>query len=70
MDIDGCCSGGLLSEPAKQYPSLFGNVQFFKDFPYALPTFAGGFIGLTAAVISAVFVTEVCLSSPIELFES
>lgn len=53
--------GGGLSEPATQYPSVFGRIQFLKDFPYALPTFIAGLIGLSTAIISAFFVTEVRL---------
>lgn len=52
--------GGMLAAPAEQYPAVFGNIQFFKDYPYALPTFVTGLIGLSAAIISAIFVKEVC----------
>lgn len=51
--------GGALSRPAVQYPSVFGRVQFFKDYPYALPTFTTGAIGATACVVSALFIKEV-----------
>ncbi|KAH8705243.1 major facilitator superfamily domain-containing protein [Talaromyces proteolyticus] len=50
--------GGVLLRPAEQYPSLFGNVRFFKDYPYALPTFATGSIAATACIVSALFVKE------------
>ena len=50
--------GGGLSNPADQYPSIFGRVQFFRDFPYALPTFATGAIGASAAIVSALFIKE------------
>ena len=50
--------GGLLSNPADQYPSVFGRVHLFKEFPYALPTFATGVVGATAAVTSALFIKE------------
>lgn len=52
--------GGALSRPADQYPSVFGNIQFFKDYPYALPTFVTGSIGATACIVSAFFIKEVC----------
>jgi len=51
----------MLAAPAEQYPAVFGKIQFFKDYPYALPTFVTGLIGLSAAIISALFVKEVCL---------
>lgn len=50
--------GGALSEPAQQYPGLFGNVKFFIDYPYALPSFAVGAIGLSAVFVTAVFTEE------------
>jgi MFS family permease len=50
--------GGGLSKPAEQYPSVFGRIKLFKDFPYALPTFAAGAVGASAAIINALFVKE------------
>ena len=50
--------GGALADPARLYPGLFGNVQFFLDYPYALPSFAVGAIGFSAVVVTAVFVEE------------
>ncbi|KAK3937409.1 MFS general substrate transporter [Diplogelasinospora grovesii] len=35
--IIGPILGGILSDPAGSYPSVFGNVEFFKRFPYAAP---------------------------------
>ncbi|KAK2046020.1 major facilitator superfamily transporter [Colletotrichum somersetense] len=35
--IIGPILGGILSDPAGSYPSLFGNVEFFKTYPYATP---------------------------------
>jgi len=50
--------GGGLSKPADQYPSIFGQIQFFKDYPYALPTFVAGAFATSACIISAIFVKE------------
>ncbi|KAK2073145.1 hypothetical protein P8C59_007446 [Phyllachora maydis] len=50
--------GGMLAEPAKQYPALFGNVQLFIDYPYALSSFAVGLIGASAVLICLLFVEE------------
>lgn len=61
MEEELILAGGALSNPADQYPSVFGRVQFFKDYPYALPSFTVGAIGLSAVVTSALFVKEVCL---------
>ncbi|KAM7199319.1 protein zinc induced facilitator-LIKE 1 [Rhypophila sp. PSN 637] len=50
--------GGTLAEPATQYPKLFGDIQFFVDYPYALPSFAVGCIGLSAVVVTMLYVEE------------
>ncbi|KAJ4415664.1 hypothetical protein N0V82_007225 [Gnomoniopsis sp. IMI 355080] len=50
--------GGGLADPAHQYPKLFGNVQFFLDYPYALSSLVISVIGFTGAVIAALFVKE------------
>ncbi|KAI1751393.1 major facilitator superfamily domain-containing protein [Xylaria castorea] len=42
--IVGPILGGLLSDPAASFPGAFGNVEFFRKFPYATPN-----------IISAVF---------------
>ncbi|RYP77884.1 hypothetical protein DL770_007006 [Monosporascus sp. CRB-9-2] len=35
--IIGPILGGLLSDPASSYPDMFGNVDLFRKFPYAMP---------------------------------
>ncbi|KAI0242611.1 hypothetical protein L0F63_000276 [Massospora cicadina] len=35
--IIGPAMGGFLTKPAENYPWLFGNIQFLKDYPYFLP---------------------------------
>ncbi|GAB7359752.1 hypothetical protein MBLNU230_g6924t1 [Neophaeotheca triangularis] len=45
--------GGGLANPTEQFPSVFGHVQFLKDYPYALATIVAGTICLTAAIASA-----------------
>ncbi|KAI0402263.1 major facilitator superfamily domain-containing protein [Xylaria palmicola] len=42
--IMGPILGGLLSDPAGSYPGVFGDIEFFKRFPYATPN-----------IVSAVF---------------
>jgi hypothetical protein len=51
--------GGALESPARKFPGTFGHVQFFSDYPYALPGFLTAFVGLTAAIIATVFIEEV-----------
>lgn len=50
--------GGLLSEPAKQYRGVFGNVKFFRDYPYALSNIVTGGFALSAALLCALFLKE------------
>ncbi|KAK3396307.1 MFS general substrate transporter [Sordaria brevicollis] len=50
--------GGALADPAGQYPRLFGHVQFFRDYPYALPSFAVGGIGISAVLVTAFLAEE------------
>lgn len=50
--------GGALSNPADQYPRVFGNVQFFVNYPYALPSFVAGLFGLSAAILCIFFIKE------------
>ncbi|KAH8170603.1 major facilitator superfamily protein [Sarocladium implicatum] len=41
--IVGPVLGGLLSDPAGSYPSAFGDVAFFKSYPYATPNLVSFF---------------------------
>jgi len=50
--------GGTLQDPASQYGGVFKRVQFFHEYPYALPTFVTGSIALLAALMCAIFVKE------------
>ena len=55
--------GGALANPVKQYGGFFERYQFFKTFPYALPTIVTGIVGATAALTSAIFVQETLVVS-------
>jgi hypothetical protein len=46
--IIGPILGGVLSDPARSYPTVFGNVDFFKRFPYAAPNLVSAFFLLCA----------------------
>ncbi|RAL67646.1 hypothetical protein DID88_008395 [Monilinia fructigena] len=50
--------GGALSEPAKQYPSIFGGVKFFEEFPFALPTICTGIFSLSSALVATILIKE------------
>ncbi|KAM3476482.1 hypothetical protein MY5147_003204 [Beauveria neobassiana] len=50
--IIGPILGGLLSDPAGSYPSLFGHVRFFRAYPYALPNIVSAvFLGAAALAV-------------------
>ncbi|KAF2203009.1 MFS general substrate transporter [Delitschia confertaspora ATCC 74209] len=50
--------GGALESPAAKFPSTFGKMHFFREYPYALPGFVCAGIGASAAVVSAWFIKE------------
>lgn len=60
MSTNSNDSGGALERPAEKFKSLLGHVQFFHDYPYALPGFVTSAIGLSAAILTLIFVREVC----------
>ncbi|KAJ1921901.1 hypothetical protein H4219_000247 [Mycoemilia scoparia] len=44
--IIGPTIGGFLSQPAKQYPGIFGGIWLFETFPYLLPCMIGSSLSL------------------------
>ncbi|KAM0333187.1 hypothetical protein ACHAQA_001847 [Verticillium albo-atrum] len=56
--IIGPILGGLLSDPAGSYPGLFGNVEFFKKFPYAAPNLVSAVFLFTAMSSIWLFLEE------------
>ncbi|KAF2456552.1 major facilitator superfamily domain-containing protein [Lineolata rhizophorae] len=50
--------GGALAKPADQFPSVFGHVKFFRDYPYAPATVVTGALCFSAAIISLFFIDE------------
>ncbi|CEJ88850.1 hypothetical protein VHEMI04876 [[Torrubiella] hemipterigena] len=52
--VVGPAFGGFFARPAEQFPDIFGNIQFFKTFPYALPN-------LLAMVMFTISVTSATL---------
>ncbi|KAJ3995654.1 major facilitator superfamily domain-containing protein [Lentinula boryana] len=57
----GPALGGILANPATQWPQLFGKFVFFRDFPYFLACAAAGFLAFVAFALSCVGLKE---SSP------
>lgn len=58
--IVGPILGGLLADPASSYPSLFGEVEFFRRFPYALPNLVSASFLFLAAISAWLRLEEVC----------
>ena len=57
--IVGPVVGGFLAKPAEKYPSIFGNYQFLKDYPYFLPSLVASLLCLFSFVIAFFFLEEV-----------
>jgi MFS family permease len=60
----GPLMGGALANPAAQYPGIFGDIAFFKNYPYALSSLVVALVGSTAVVSSALFVEETLEKTP------
>ncbi|KAK3901077.1 major facilitator superfamily domain-containing protein [Staphylotrichum tortipilum] len=63
--IIGPILGGVLSNPAESYPDLFGNIEFFKRFPYATPNLVSAFF-LFCALMGVWLRLEETLESRLE----
>lgn len=55
--IIGPILGGLLADPAANYPSLFGGITFLEEYPYAPPNLLSA-IFLCSAAFAAFFGLE------------
>ena len=59
--IIGPILGGILSDPAGSYPDTFGNVQFFRKFPYATPNIVSAVFLTCSLTLVWLFLHEVCI---------
>ncbi len=50
--------GGLLADPAKQYPNLFGNFKPFVEYPFLLPCIAGAMFSLIGWIFGFFYLKE------------
>lgn len=57
--IVGPVLGGLLADPAGSYPGAFGEVAFFRRFPYAAPNLVSAFFLCAAAAAAWLCLEEV-----------
>lgn len=53
--VIGPSFGGFLAQPAKQYPNVFGNMEYFKKFPYALPNLVATVFFLISVASATLF---------------
>jgi MFS family permease len=58
--IIGPIFGGLLADLAGTYPSIFGDVEWLKQYPYALPNLLSAFFLFCAATGLFFGLNEVC----------
>lgn len=56
----GPALGGLLSHPAKNYPSLFGKCNLLITFPYLLPCICSASISMIGFISGLFFLPETC----------
>jgi hypothetical protein len=57
-NIMGPMAGGMLCDPAKQYPDYFSQTGVFATHPYLLPCLVCISMNLTAALVTTVFMRE------------
>ncbi|KND91291.1 putative membrane protein [Tolypocladium ophioglossoides CBS 100239] len=60
--VVGPAFGGFLAQPARQYPDLFGNIEYFKRFPYYLPNLVATFFFLISTISAVLFLKETLAS--------
>lgn len=53
--------GGLLSEPYKRFPRIFGRSEFWKRYPYFLPCAFSATFAAFALLVVFVFLQEVSI---------
>ncbi|EFW17192.1 MFS transporter [Coccidioides posadasii str. Silveira] len=56
--IFGPAFGGALADPAKRHPEVFGHIEFFKKYPFALPNIAASVFFIIGIVTGFLFLRE------------
>jgi MFS family permease len=59
--IIGPILGGLLADPAGNYPSVFGKFSWLKKYPYALPNLVSAAFLFAAGLAVFFGLAEVCI---------
>ncbi|KAF7517843.1 hypothetical protein G7054_g13675 [Neopestalotiopsis clavispora] len=60
--IFGPAFGGFFAKPAERFPWIFGNSEFFKAYPFALPNILGSIIFLVSVTTGTLFLKETLAS--------
>jgi len=47
--------GGGLASPARSFPSIFGDSEFFKKYPFSLPNLAASTLFVSGILIGLLF---------------
>ena len=61
--VFGPAFGGFFARPAEHYPGLFGNIEFFKKYPFALPNLMACFVFFISFMTGLLFL-EVRAQTP------
>ncbi|KAI2777511.1 MFS general substrate transporter [Daldinia loculata] len=56
--VFGPAFGGLFAKPADQWPGTFGNIAFFKNYPFAFPNLIGSVFFLISLTTGFLFLKE------------
>ncbi|KAI1474465.1 MFS general substrate transporter [Daldinia eschscholtzii] len=56
--VFGPAFGGLFAKPAEQWPGIFGNISFFKKYPFAFPNLIGSIFFLISLTTGFLFLKE------------
>lgn len=56
--VIGPVFGGFFAQPAKQFPGVFGDIEFFKRFPFVLPNLVLTIFFLISATTATLFLHE------------
>ncbi|KAI1465293.1 MFS general substrate transporter [Daldinia caldariorum] len=56
--VFGPAFGGLFAKPAEQWPGLFGDIAFFRKYPFAFPNLIGSIFFLISLTTGFLFLEE------------
>lgn len=58
--VIGPVFGGFFAQPAKQFPDVFGDIEFFNKFPFVLPNLVLTIFFLISATTATLFLHVSC----------